>query len=130
MLKSSSATFACPSVIRLVAHVKRPRPVLRLSRREIFLRDKWTCQYCGVETHDLTVDHVMPRTRGGAYSWENLVSACKPCNHRKGPKTPEEARLKLRSIPRRPHASPYYYVLRHLRSTPRPEWMQFLGISE
>ena len=130
VLQPSSVAFTCPSVIRLVAQVKRPRPVLRLSRREVFMRDKWTCQYCGIVTRDLTLDHIMPRTRGGAHTWENLVSACKTCNHRKGAKTLDEARLKLRTVPRRPHANPYYYVIRHLNTTPRPEWLPFLGGAE
>ena len=75
--------------------IRRPRPRVKLSRREIFARDRHTCQYCGRQTHDLTLDHVVPRHRGGGHTWENLVTACKSCNHRKGGKTLEEARLRL-----------------------------------
>ena len=82
-----------PSVIRMVYFVKRPRPVARLSRREIFARDGYRCQYCGHATRDLTLDHVQPRSRGGNHSWENLTSACKTCNHRKAGRTPAEARM-------------------------------------
>src|SRR5204862_442598 len=85
-----------PSVIRLVYMIKRPRPRVRLTRREVFMRDQYTCQYCGLKTRDLTLDHVIPRHRGGPHTWENLVSACRSCNHRKGGKALEECRMPLR----------------------------------
>ncbi len=80
---SPAAKFEIPSVIRLVYLIRRPRPQGRLTRRDIFLRDNFTCQYCHNPTKDLTLDHVMPRHRGGGHSWENVVAACKGCNHRK-----------------------------------------------
>ena len=85
-IRTATEIFRAPSVIRLQHHIKRPRPRVRLSRREVFARDRHTCQYCGKQTHDLTLDHVMPRHRGGAHTWDNLVAACKTCNHRKGGK--------------------------------------------
>ena len=81
--------------------IKRPRPRVRLTRREIFIRDHHACQYCGIRTRDLTLDHVMPRHRGGRHSWDNLVSACRTCNHRKGGRTPDEARMLLRRAAKR-----------------------------
>src|SRR5689334_20867491 len=74
---SSRATLPCPSVIRLHYLIRRPRTSVKLSRREIFRRDNYICQYCGIQTHDLTIDHIIPRHRGGQHTWENLVSACR-----------------------------------------------------
>src|SRR3990172_10406714 len=92
-IHSPSFSIPLPSVIRLVYLIKRPRPQRRLTRRDIFTRDRHTCQYCARETKDLTLDHVLPRHRGGRHSWENVVSACKACNHRKAGRTPSEAGL-------------------------------------
>ena len=95
-----------PLVIRLVTFVPIPRRLpMPLSRRTVMARDMYTCQYCGAQPskHELTVDHVSPRSRGGATTWENVVTACAPCNRRKGNRLPEEARMTLRSKPTRPH---------------------------
>jgi 5-methylcytosine-specific restriction endonuclease McrA len=77
---------------------------LPLTRRTIMVRDNYTCQYCGAQPlkADLTIDHVIPRVRGGATTWENVVCACKPCNLRKGPRTPAEANMQLCAEPGRP----------------------------
>ena len=83
-ISTASYAIPIPSVIRLMYLIRRPVLQRRLSRREIFLRDKFTCLYCGRETKQLTLDHVVPRYRGGAHTWENVVSACITCNHRKG----------------------------------------------
>ncbi len=94
-----------PLVIRLVAFVPVPRRLpLPLSRRTVMARDLYTCQYCGGQPgkHELTIDHVMPRSRGGTTTWENVVTACAPCNRRKGDRLPEEARMTLLSKPARP----------------------------
>ena len=72
-IRTPSRAIPRPSVIRLVYMIKRPRPRVRLTRREIFMRDGYTCQYCGLKSRDLTLDHVIPRHRGGPHSWENLV---------------------------------------------------------
>jgi 5-methylcytosine-specific restriction endonuclease McrA len=125
-LHSPSVTFRLPSVIRLYGLVKKPRPQVKLTRREVFLRDNYTCQYCGTQTHDLTLDHVMPKSRGGPHTWENLVSACRACNHRKGGKTLAEARLRLRRPPFQPRAGHYYAIQRRLRSNPREDWRDFI----
>lgn len=123
-LHSPSQAFAIPSVIRLVYLIRRPRPHRKLTRKEIFLRDGYTCQYCGKESRDLTLDHVVPRVRGGRHTWENLVSACRPCNHRKGSKSLEEARMRLAKPPEVPHTSPYHIVYHYIGS--RGEWRKFI----
>lgn len=115
-----------PSVIRLIYLIKRPRPRVRLTRREIFIRDHFTCQYCGLRSRDLTLDHVMPRHRGGRHAWENLVSACRSCNHRKGGRTPDEARMALRRPPFEPRASSYYLFHQYLESDPFRGWQKFI----
>ncbi|HWO93263.1 MAG TPA: HNH endonuclease [Dehalococcoidia bacterium] len=106
-IRSVSAAFPTPSVIRLMTQIRRPRPTVRLSRREVFQRDKYTCQYCGQVARDLTLDHVIPRHRGGRHTWENLVTACKRCNHRKAGRTPSEARMRLSTEPTAPRYGLY-----------------------
>jgi 5-methylcytosine-specific restriction endonuclease McrA len=104
--------------------IRRPRPQMRLTRREIFVRDRYTCQYCGKQTRDLTIDHVMPRARAGRHTWENLVSACRSCNHRKAGRTPEEAHMHLLTEPRRPPASSYYVFYHYLEN--QSDWRKFI----
>lgn len=123
---SASSAFQLPSVIRLHCLVRRPRPVVKLTRREIFLRDNYTCQYCGTQTRDLTLDHVIPKSRGGAHTWENLVSACRSCNHRKGGRLMSETRMMLRRAPVQPRAGRYYSIQRRLERTPNREWGKFI----
>jgi 5-methylcytosine-specific restriction endonuclease McrA len=91
-----------PSVIRLLTYRHIPQQSRALSRKNILLRDRNTCQFCGrvFPTSDLTLDHVVPRSRGGASSWENLVACCYKCNNNKGDRTPEEAGLSLARRPR------------------------------
>jgi len=113
-----------PSVIRLLHLVRRPRPRVRLSRREIFLRDGYSCQYCGVKTKDLTLDHVVPRHKGGRHTWDNLVSACRACNHRKGGKSLEDAKMALRRPPAEPYATPAYLFKQYLDE--HVEWQKFI----
>nr|AIE95467.1 HNH endonuclease [uncultured marine group II/III euryarchaeote AD1000_66_E09] len=105
IIQTVMSIVSIPSVIRMVYFVKRPRPITRLSRREVFNRDGYKCQYCGCANRDLTLNHVIPRSRGGTHSWENLTSACKDCNHSKDERTPNEARMRLYSKPHRPHSS-------------------------
>jgi 5-methylcytosine-specific restriction endonuclease McrA len=102
-LRSASCTYARPHVIRLVAYVRVPRAAQRkISRRALFARDGWSCVYCGSSGGRLTLDHVIPRSRGGDSVWENVVTACAPCNLRKGDRLPEEASMSLRRKPRPP----------------------------
>ncbi len=126
VLHTIDRNFRAPSVIRLSALIKRPRPQVKLTRREVFIRDGYTCQYCGLQTRDLTIDHIVPKSRKGAHTWENLVSACKVCNHRKGGKTLQEARMRLLREPFVPRAGAYYTIERKLGQTVQEEWQKFL----
>lgn len=94
--------YMLPSVVRLRNYRNIPHRVQVVSRKNLYARDGYTCQYCGVmlAAKDLTLDHIMPRSRGGASRWENLVSACRECNRVKGDRTPEEAGMPLLRIPR------------------------------
>ncbi len=105
VLHSANASMRAPSVVRLRHYIHIPHSLpMPLSRRAVLTRDAFTCQYCGDQPGRdmLTIDHVMPRSRGGRTEWENVVTACAPCNRRKGSKTPEEAEMPLRTRPTRP----------------------------
>ncbi len=123
-LHSASRMIAFPSVIRLAYLIRRPRPRVKLTRREIFRRDGYTCQYCGQKSSSLTMDHVVPRHRGGEHSWQNLVSACSGCNRRKGGRTPEEAHMALLHVPFEPRPSHVYLFGQHLEAN--ESWHKFL----
>lgn len=100
VLRSPSSVFPVPSVIRLKRYVRRPhRQRVAFNRKNVFRRDEHSCQYCGARSNDLTLDHVLPRSRGGPTSWENVVACCRSCNARKRDRTPEEARMLLRRRP-------------------------------
>ncbi len=101
-LHSAQITMNAPSVIRLMEYRHIPHERRSLSRKNILLRDQYTCQYCRklFTPAELTLDHVLPRSRNGASTWENLVAACKKCNHKKGNQTPEEAGMRLLKRPR------------------------------
>jgi 5-methylcytosine-specific restriction endonuclease McrA len=102
-LRSAAETFVWPHVIRLLSYVRVPKSVQRkISRRALFARDGWRCQYCGNESGKLTLDHVVPRSRGGESSWENVVTSCAPCNLRKGNRMLEEVGMRLHAPPRAP----------------------------
>ena len=102
-LRSASDTYPWPHVIRLVTYVHVPRAVQRkISRRALFARDGWRCVYCGTTGGRLTLDHVVPRSRGGDSIWENVVTSCAPCNLRKGNRTLEEVGMRLHTQPRPP----------------------------
>lgn len=123
-IHSSAFAFPCPSIIRLQRMVHRPRPRISLTRREILRRDNNTCQYCGKHTIDLTIDHIIPRHLGGSHSWQNVVAACSSCNHRKGGRTLEDARMHLRHPSKEPPPTARYlyshFLLENL------EWEPFL----
>jgi 5-methylcytosine-specific restriction endonuclease McrA len=125
-IRTAREIFRAPSVIRLLYLIKRPRPSVRLSRREVFHRDRYTCQYCGRETRDLTLDHVVPRHRGGSHSWDNLVAACRICNHRKGGKLLDEARLRLRREPYEPRSDVYSLFTPYLADPRNEPWRTYL----
>ena len=106
-LRTVTAVIEAPSIIRLGYMVKRPFLPRKLSKKEVFLRDRYTCQYCGNKTQDLTVDHVVPRRQQGAHTWNNVVAACTRCNLRKAGRTPVEAKMVLVKEPRAPDPNPY-----------------------
>ena len=125
-INSSAGEFPIPTVIRLASMVRRPqRVVRRLTRLEIFKRDNYTCQYCGKESRHLTLDHVMPRFRNGQHTWENVVSACVPCNRSKAGRTPLEAGMKLLNQPARPRNGNMFYIPAHYNQV-RREWLKYL----
>jgi len=123
-IRTINTAVPCPSIVRLAYMVHRPRPRVKLSKREVFRRDNFTCQYCGKTGYPLTLDHVMPRNRGGGYSWDNLVTACPVCNRRKSDRTPEEAGMPLRHRPFEPHPSAEYLYGRMAEA--HDEWAGFI----
>jgi len=114
-----------PSVIRLMNYVKRPRPHVRYTRINLFKRDGFQCMYCGKRPRNLTVDHVLPLSRGGKDTWDNTVAACVVCNHKKAAHTPEEAKMPLKRIPYEPKLSSYLHLI---GVDVRPEWQPFLPV--
>jgi len=124
-IHSASYIFPLPSVIRLAYIIKRPRQERKLTRLEVFNRDQYTCQYCGKETRQLTLDHVIPRYRGGEHVWENVVGACIPCNRRKAGKTLEQAGMRLIRHPSPPPGNITFYIPYHYRQT-QNEWQKYL----
>ena len=124
-LASATTTFPWPHVIRLVTYIRVPRAVQRkISRRALFARDGWRCVYCGTSNGRLTLDHVVPRSKGGESIWENVVTACAPCNLRKGDRSLEQVGMELKTTPRAPQP-----VLFIKLAAPRiPErWTTYLG---
>jgi 5-methylcytosine-specific restriction endonuclease McrA len=117
-------TIPIPSVIRLEHMIHRPRLQVKLTRGEVFRRDKYSCQYCGRSSNDLTVDHVWPKHLGGEHTWTNVVAACPSCNHRKGGRQLEEARMALLHVPKEPPASARYIFGHHLKEN--TEWDAFI----
>jgi len=124
-LTSASATYPWPHVIRLVHYVRVPRTIQRkISRRALFARDGWRCVYCGTSSGRMTLDHVIPRSKGGQSIWENVVTSCAPCNLRKGDKLPEEAEMLLSAPPRPP--APVLFIKLATQRVPA-SWQQYLN---
>jgi 5-methylcytosine-specific restriction endonuclease McrA len=124
VIQTVSRALPLPSVIRLEYMIQRPRPRVKLTRREIFRRDNYTCQYCGRKMPNLTVDHVLPRHLGGMHIWTNVVAACPACNHHKGGRKLDEVRMFLLQTPREPPANALYLFGDHLREN--EEWLLFM----
>ena len=120
------ADFPMPSVIRLRQYVRVPYTEIALTRKNLLHRDGHTCQYCTHTSEILTLDHVIPRSRGGQDTWENLVVACNRCNVRKGNRTPREAEMPLLRQPHRPHSSLFYEVSRHTKGGSHQEWRKYV----
>ncbi|MEA2475257.1 MAG: hypothetical protein QOE06_3172 [Thermoleophilaceae bacterium] len=124
-LHAESLTVARPAVIRLVTYVRVPRDAhsRKITRRAIFARDGWRCQYCGTGHGTLTVDHVIPRSKGGTSGWDNIVTCCAPCNRRKGDHLPKSVGMHPKRKPSPP--SPTIFV--HVAVTRVPDtWQQYL----
>jgi 5-methylcytosine-specific restriction endonuclease McrA len=113
-------------VIRLRQFVRVPYKQVPLTRRNVLQRDGHVCQYCGFAGEPLSIDHVLPRSRGGADVWENVTTACLPCNVRKGNRTPREAGMALRREPRRPPGSLSFEARRRIGSGLNLEWEKYL----
>lgn len=123
-IKTARSTFPRPSVIRLAYFIARPRPRVKLTKREVFRRDNHRCQYCGTTTSRLTIDHVIPRHMGGRHQWDNLVTACPQCNRRKGGRRLKDAHMQLLKQPNEPQPSAMYLYGRH--TLEYAEWMKYL----
>jgi 5-methylcytosine-specific restriction endonuclease McrA len=126
LLHSPSTSMSVPSVIRLRRYVKRPpRYHIAFNRRNVFRRDNHSCQFCGKVGGDLTLDHVVPRSRGGKNSWENIVTACRECNSKKRDRTPFEAKMKLS---REPYAPKFVFSSAYGQAPKLdPIWEKYLG---
>ena len=115
-----------PTVIRLRQYVHVPFRQLPLTRRNLFQRDHHTCQYCGARDQPLSIDHVVPRSRGGTDTWENVTTACLSCNVRKGNRTPKEAAMPLHRAPHRPLSSFSFEATRQIHSGRHREWAKYV----
>ncbi len=124
-LHAESLTLPRPVVIRLITYVRIPRDAHRrkITRRAVFARDRWTCQYCGNERGNLTVDHVVPRSKGGDSTWDNIVTCCAPCNRRKGDRLPKQVGM----LPVRKPKAPSSTIFIHVAAPTIPAaWEQYL----
>lgn len=117
-----------PSVVRLIEYRRVPDHRIKLTRKNFYLRDHYCCQYCGLRfpAKDLTLDHVIPKSRGGTDTWENLVSCCKPCNGKKDNKTPAEAGMKLLHKPGRLTIHTSKFIMRQLGLEEDARWAKYL----
>lgn len=120
--------FASPSVVKLRHHVRRPLPELKLSRRTVFARDEYKCQYCGQTAKDLTIDHVVPKRHGGKTVWDNVVASCRRCNMKKSDKFLQQTGMKLLTVPRRPKYIPYISLTKYLVGRKNEVWRDYLPV--
>lgn len=122
-IHSVSVSYPLPSIVRLTRYINVPRKRIILSRKNIIKRDNHQYQYCGIRSGPVTIDHVIPKVRGGEDTWENLVCACVKCNNKKGNRIPEEAGMKLARKPQRPS---YIFFIRYFISTIDHRWKPYL----
>ncbi len=117
-----------PSVIRLVEYRRVPTYGVKLSKKNFLLRDRYRCQYCGdrFEARDLTLDHVIPKSRGGPFTWDNIVTCCKVCNHRKGDRLLSETDMRLLHKPRRQTINTSKHIIRRLGLEEDERWGKYL----
>lgn len=123
LLHSVSSAMPYPSIVRLAVFVRVPYKKIVLSRKNILRRDGHQCQYCGRTDLTLTVDHIIPKSKGGTDCWENLVAACVVCNNKKGDRTPHEAKMKLQRKPIRPN---HVMFMRHFVTSVDDKWKPYL----
>ena len=124
-IRSPNRKLPWPSIVRLKRYVRVPYKRVLLTRKNVIRRDGNCCQYCGLNDR-ITIDHVMPRSRGGKDTWTNLVAACVPCNNRKGNRTPEEADMRLARKPFRPS---YVMYIRYFVGSLESTWKPYLFLS-
>ena len=120
---SPSTSLNLPSIIKIKTYIKNNSIAVEISRKNILIRDNYTCQYCSLQNKSLTIDHVIPKFRGGQDNWDNLVAACKKCNQKKGEHTPEEAKMPLIKKPKRPNRIHYFQRLVKERQS---DWRPYL----
>ena len=125
-VRSVSRKFQLPSVVRLHIYISPDKRSVVLNRRNIIRRDRFCCQYCGSTSSALTADHIIPRSKGGEDSWENLVTACTLCNNRKSNRTPEQAGMRIRSTPRRPA---FYSFIKFFHPRSHEKWKPYLFLN-
>lgn len=127
MIRAATFSLRLPTVIRLLRYVRfSPRGQIAFSKRNVFRRDNYTCQYCGSRTKALTIDHVLPRSRGGDTAWENVVAACRPCNTIKGDRTLNETGFTLLRKPRKPHFLFHQFVGLSAHHSSLEVWSKYL----
>ncbi len=126
-VRSTSIVFKMPAVARLIKAIKRHKKPVKFSRVNIYARDRYCCQYCGMQKlmSDLTYDHVRPRAQGGKTTWDNIVSSCVPCNMKKGDRMPEQVGMKLKKKPIQPRWVPAL-TLNISRTSAPQAWQDFL----
>jgi len=129
VVRSISIRIRIPRIIVLLFFDRLPNKEVKFTRNNLFERDKNTCQYCGIkfERKDLNIDHVVPRQRGGRTTWTNVVCSCVPCNRRKGSRTPEEARMHLIRLPRKPRWRPFVEI--RFSQTVDHSWRHFVDLA-
>ena len=125
-LRSMRLSLPVPSIVRLLLYKKVPAKRVVLSKKNIMIRDNYQCQYCGMKKVSLTIDHVIPRVRGGSVNWENLVCACVRCNNKKGNRTPSEEGMQLL---REPHKPDYISFLSFFVDSINGDWKPYLFLS-
>lgn len=122
-VRTITRAIPVPQVVRLGYYVRRPNQRVKFTKRTVLARDHHTCQYCGIQTRDLTLDHIVPKTAGGETIWTNVVAACKKCNGSKGGRSLKDSGLKLTRPPREPRFLPY---LRLVKQSYQRAWDKYL----
>ena len=130
-IKTTSIVIKIPAVVRLLSAFRRHKKPVKFSRINIYGRDKYQCQYCGVKhsLNELTYDHVVPRSQGGKTTWTNIATCCEACNRRKANRTPDQAGMRLLKVPVQPTATPVLVVAVSRESVP-DAWRDYLYWTE